>query len=359
MKRALITGITGQDGSYLAEFLLLKGYEVHGLVRRASTFNTARIDHIFEDIDEKKPQLITHNGDLCDFSSILRVMEDVKPDEVYNLAAQSHVGYSFDAPEYTFDANGTGTVRLLEAIKQCGLIEKTKFYNAATSELFGGISGQELNENSNFSPRSPYAISKLSAYWMTKLFRDAHKLFAVNGILFNHESPRRGETFVTRKITRGLARLVYGLQGSVYLGNLDSVRDWGHAKDYIEAQWLMLQRETPRDYVIASGNCISVREFIDVILDILGITVIKSGHGLDEVWRVTKIEHDWKLEIGQPIIQIHQRFFRPLEVDHLLGDASLARNELGWKPKYTVHSMAQEMIERDCQAAKLSLQSIG
>lgn len=353
MKKALITGVTGQDGSYLAELLLEKGYEVHGLVRRASTFNTKRIDHIFQEYDGNDPNFITHNGDLSDYSSLDRVIRHVRPHEIYNLAAQSHVGYSFDAPEYTMDVNATGTLRLLEAIRNAGLSHGTRFYNAATSELFGGTKRTLLDETSELEPRSPYAIAKLASFWATRMFRDAYGMFAVNGILFNHESPRRGETFVTRKITRGLAEIVVGSKQTLFLGNLDSCRDWGHAKDYVKAQWLMLQQEIAKDYVIATGQSVSVRTFLDIVLNLLSISVTKIGDGKNEKWIVQEFDERWNLERGQSIIEVNQRLYRPLEVDYLQGNANKARSELNWHPTYDVTALAQDMLTSDLTALSI------
>lgn len=340
-KKALITGVTGQDGSYLAELLLKKGYEVHGLRRRSSSFNTARIDHLYSDPLAKPTNLYLHYGDLCDSSSINNLVQSIKPDEVYNLAAQSHVGVSFDMPEYTADVNALGTLRLLEAIRNSRLIDKTKFYQASTSELFGQVQEIPQNENTPFHPTSPYAISKLFSYWIVKNYREAYGLFACNGILFNHESPRRGETFVTRKITRALCRMKFGLQSVLYLGNLNALRDWGHAEDYVKMQWMMLQHHVAKDFVIATGEQISVRKFIEKACNKLGMNIEFKGAGMDEVGIVD----------GKIAIKVDPGYFRPSEVETLLGSSQLAKEELGWEITYTVDKLIDEMLKEDLKLA--------
>ena len=344
MKRALITGITGQDGAYLAEFLLEKGYEVHGIKRRSSMFNTERIDHLYQDPHEDGRRMILHYGDLSDASNLIRVLQQVRPDEVYNLAAQSHVQVSFESPEYTADVDGLGTLRLLEGIRLLGLERKTRFYQASTSELFGKIQETPQTETTPFYPRSPYGCAKLYAYWITVNYREAYGIYACNGILFNHESPVRGETFVTRKITRAMARIHMGLQDCLYVGNLNARRDWGHAKDYVEMQWLMLQQETPDDYVIASGEQHSVKAFIDLTARELGIAVAWEGEGVDE--RGVNVAN------GKIIVAVDPAYFRPTEVDTLLGDASKAREKLGWVPKISFEALVQEMVQADLEEAK-------
>jgi GDPmannose 4,6-dehydratase len=353
MKKALITGITGQDGSYLLEFLLDKGYQVHGIKRRASSFNTQRIDHIYQDQLLKKNQLKLHYGDLTDSSSLTRIIRDVQPDEIYNLGAQSHVAVSFEAPEYTADVDAIGTLRILEAIRFLGLEKKSRFYQASTSELYGLVQEIPQKETTSFYPRSPYAVAKLYAYWICVNYREAYGIFACNGILFNHESPRRGETFVTRKITRGLTNIALGLEDCLYLGNLSSLRDWGHAKDYVKMQWMMLQQENPKDYVIATGKQHSVREFVLWAASALGIELEFVGKGIDEVGVVAAVSSECplKVSVGQKIIKVHPRYFRPTEVDSLLGDASKAKKELGWKSEITVQEMCKEMIEEDYKVA--------
>ncbi|MEX0372765.1 GDP-mannose 4,6-dehydratase [Spiribacter roseus] len=354
MKKALITGITGQDGSYLAEFLLEQGYEVHGIKRRASHFNTQRIDHIYQDPHEPNPRLKLHYGDLTDTSNLTRILCEVEPDEVYNLGAQSHVAVSFEAPEYTADVDGLGTLRLLEAIRFLGREDKTRFYQASTSELYGLVQETPQSETTPFHPRSPYAAAKLYAYWMVVNYREAYGLYACNGILFNHESPRRGETFVTRKITRGLAYIAQGLQDCLYMGNIDALRDWGHARDYVRMQWLMLQQDTPQDYVIATGEQHSVREFIRWAAEDLGITLRFEGEGLDEVGIVEAVDGDQAPAVkpGDVIVRIDPRYFRPAEVETLLGDPSKAKRELGWTPEITARHMCAEMIEEDLRIAQ-------
>ena len=339
MKTALITGITGQDGSYLAELLLKKNYVVHGLRRRASQITSTRIDHLVKDPHEENTQLFLHYADLSDSSSLWKLIEQTQPDEVYNLAAQSHVGVSFECPEYTADVNALGTLRLLEAIRKLRNKE-CKFYQASTSELYGDSSNaKSLNEDSPFKPCSPYSISKLYAYWITKTYRDAYGMFACNGILFNHESPRRGETFVTRKITLGLAKISKNLQDCLYLGNLDSVRDWGHAKDYVEMQWLMLQQNKPEDYVISTGECMTVREFTSIAANLAGIELEWKGSGINE--------QGIDKNTGKVMIRVDERYYRPCEVNHLLGDSTKARTKLGWQPKYNIHKLIEEMFAHD------------
>ena len=353
-KRALITGITGQDGSYLAEFLLEKGYEVHGIKRRASQFNTQRIDHIYQDPHSNHQRLKLHYGDLTDSSNLTRILAEVQPDEVYNLGAQSHVAVSFEAPEYTADVDAIGTLRLLEAIRFLGLEKKTRFYQASTSELYGLVQETPQRETTPFHPRSPYAVAKLYAYWICVNYREAYGIYACNGILFNHESPRRGETFVTRKITRGLANIAQGLEPCLYMGNIDSLRDWGHAKDYVRMQWMMLQQEKPEDFVIATGLQYSVRQFINWSAAELGIELQFEGKGIDEVARVVSIsgEHSPAVKPGDVIMRIDPRYFRPSEVETLLGDPSKAKALLGWVPEITAQAMCTEMVAEDLKAAR-------
>jgi GDPmannose 4,6-dehydratase len=354
MKRAIITGITGQDGSYLAEFLLQKGYEVHGIKRRASLFNTQRIDHIYEDPHDPNPKLKLHYGDLTDTSNLTRILREIEPDEVYNLGAQSHVAVSFESPEYTADVDAIGTLRLLEAIRFLGLEQKTRFYQASTSELYGLVQEIPQRETTPFYPRSPYAVAKLYSYWITVNYREAYGMYACNGILFNHESPRRGETFVTRKITRGLANIAQGLEECLYMGNIDAKRDWGHAKDYVRMQWLMLQQDQPEDYVIATGEQYSVREFITWSAEELGITLRFDGAGVEEVGIVEAVEGEAAPEVkpGDVIVRIDPRYFRPAEVETLLGDPSKAKQKLGWEPAITTREMCAEMVAEDLKAAK-------
>jgi GDPmannose 4,6-dehydratase len=354
MKKALITGITGQDGSYLAEFLLEKGYEVHGIKRRASLFNTARIDHFYQDPHVPRQKLKLHYGDLTDTSNVTRILQEVQPDEVYNLGAQSHVAVSFEVPEYTADVDATGTLRLLEAIRFLGLEKKTRFYQASTSELYGLVQQIPQTETTPFHPRSPYAVAKMYAYWITVNYREAYGMYACNGILFNHESPRRGETFVTRKITRGLANIAQGLEACIYMGNIDALRDWGHAKDYVRMQWMMLQQDTPDDFVIATGVQYSVRQFIEWSAAELGITMRFEGKGLNEVGIVAAIEGDAvpAVSVGDVIVRIDPRYFRPAEVETLLGDPSKAKAKLGWAPEITVQEMCAEMVAHDLQNAR-------
>lgn len=353
-KVALITGITGQDGSYLAEFLLAKGYDVHGIKRRASSFNTQRIDHIYEDPHNLHPKLKLYYGDLTDTSNINRILQEVQPDEVYNLGAQSHVAVSFEAPEYTADVDATGALRILEGIRFLGLEKKTRFYQASTSELYGLVQETPQTETTPFYPRSPYAVAKLYAYWITVNYREAYGLYACNGILFNHESPRRGETFVTRKITRGMANIAQGLEDCLFMGNIDALRDWGHAKDYVEMQWLMLQQETPDDFVIATGVQYSVREFINKTVAQLGIELAWEGEGVDEVGRVAAITGDKApgLKVGDVIVKIDPRYFRPTEVETLLGNPVKAKEKLGWTPKITLDEMIEEMVAYDLDQAR-------
>ena len=343
-KRALLTGITGQDGAYLGELLLSKGYDVHGIKRRASSFNTDRIDHLYQDPHQRDVRMHLHYGDLTDATNLIRIVQQVQPDEIYNLAARSHVAVSFETPEYTANADALGTLRLLEAIRILGLQKKTRFYQASTSEMFGKVQEIPQRETTPFYPRSPYGAAKVYAHWITVNYREAYGLFACSGILFNHESPIRGETFVTRKITRGLARIHQGLENCLYLGNLDSMRDWGHARDYVRAQWLMLQQPEPDDYVIATGEQHSVREFIAVAMDKLGRKVRWQGSGVDEQGIDTKT--------GRPIVRIDPRYFRPTEVDTLLGDASKARTRLGWKPEIGFNALVSEMISEDLEIAR-------
>ncbi|MBO9435030.1 GDP-mannose 4,6-dehydratase [Ruegeria sp. R13_0] len=353
-KTALITGITGQDGSYLAEFLLEKGYEVHGIKRRASSFNTQRIDHIYQDPHEPNPKLHLHYGDLSDTSNLTRIIQQVQPDEVYNLGAQSHVAVSFESPEYTADVDAIGTLRLLEAIRFLGLEEKCRFYQASTSELYGLVQETPQRETTPFHPRSPYAVAKLYSYWITVNYREAYGMYACNGILFNHESPRRGETFVTRKITRGLANIAQGLEDCLHMGNIDSLRDWGHAKDYVRMQWLMLQQDTPEDFVIATGVQYSVRQFIEWSAAELGVTLEFTGEGVDEIATVKAVEGDKApaLKPGDVVMRINPRYFRPAEVETLLGDPSKAKQKLGWVPELTVQDMCEEMVREDLKTAQ-------
>ena len=352
IKKALITGVTGQDGSYLAEILLEKGYEVHGIKRRSSSFNTERIDHLYQDPHLEKPKFILHYGDLTDTSNIVRIIQQIIPDEIYNLGAQSHVSVSFESPEYTANSDALGTLRILEAIRFLGLSKKTKFYQASTSELYGKVQEIPQNEKTPFYPRSPYAVAKLYAYWITINYREAYGMFACNGILFNHESKRRGETFVTRKITRGLSRINYGLEKCIYLGNLDAKRDWGHAEDYVEMQWLMLQQEIPEDYVISTGRTEKVRTFVELAAKKLGwthksddsLSIIWEGQGINEVGR--------RADTNEIVVKIDSRYFRPTEVDLLLGDSEKAKSKLGWIPKLTLDDMVEEMISNDLKIAE-------
>jgi len=352
-KIALITGVTGQDGSYLAEFLLEKGYEVHGIKRRASSFNTQRLDHIYEDPHIGDKKLILHYGDLTDSSNLTRIISEVQPDEVYNLGAQSHVAVSFEVPEHTADVDAMGTLRLLEAIRFLGLEKKTKFYQASTSELYGLVQETPQKETTPFYPRSPYAVAKLYAYWITVNYRESYGMYACNGILFNHESPRRGETFVTRKITRGLSNIAQGLEQCLYMGNMDALRDWGHAKDYVKMQWMMLQQDKPEDFVIATGVQYSVREFINWSAQALGVEIEFSGEGVKEKGIVKSIvgDHAPSLKVGDVIVQVDQRYYRPCEVETLLGDPSNAKNKLGWVPEISAQEMCAEMVQEDLKIA--------
>jgi GDPmannose 4,6-dehydratase len=354
MKKALITGITGQDGSYLAEFLLEKGYEVHGIKRRASSFNTQRVDHIYQDPHVGDQRFVLHYGDLTDSSNLTRIMGQVEPDEVYNLGAQSHVAVSFESPEYTADVDGMGTLRLLEAIRMLGLEKKTRFYQASTSELYGLVQEIPQKETTPFYPRSPYAVAKLYAYWITVNYREAYGMYACNGILFNHESPRRGETFVTRKITRGLANISQGLEKCLYMGNMDSLRDWGHAKDYVRMQWMMLQQDKPEDFVIATGVQYSVRDFILMAAAEIGVTLRFEGSGVNEQGIVARIEGDKApaLKIGDVVVVVDPRYFRPAEVETLLGDPAKAKQKLGWVPEITLQQMCTEMVAADLHEAR-------
>ena len=354
MKTALITGVTGQDGSYLAEFLLEKGYQVHGIKRRSSSFNTARIDHIYEDPLVNDNHFYLHYGDLSDSSNMTRIIKEVQPDEIYNLAAQSHVAVSFEAPEYTADVDALGTLRILEAIRFLGFEKKTRFYQASTSELFGLVKETPQKETTPFHPRSPYAVAKMYAYWITVNYRESYGIYACNGILFNHESMRRGETFVTRKITRGLANIAQGLDACLYLGNMDALRDWGHAKDYVRMQWMMLQQNQPDDFVIATGKQISVRDFVRLSASELGVKLEFQGEGIEEVAVVLSIVGDLApaLSLGDVVIRVNPRYFRPAEVETLLGDPSKAKELLGWVPEITVEEMCAEMVANDLDEAR-------
>jgi GDPmannose 4,6-dehydratase len=353
MKKALITGVTGQDGSYLAEFLLDKGYEVHGVKRRTSYFNTQRIDHIYQGPQERNKRFILHHGDMTDSSSLLRIIQMVQPDEIYNLAAQSHVAVSFEEPEYTADSDALGTLRVLEAIRILGLTDKTRFYQASTSELFGKVQESPQKETTPFYPRSPYGVAKLYAYWITVNYRESYGIYACNGILFNHESPRRGETFVSRKITQALTRIAVGKENCLYLGNLNARRDWGHARDYAKMQWLMLQQEGPEDYVIATGRQRTVREFVDAAARHIGVSLEWEGEGTEEFGRITLIEPSGPghLRAGDVIVRVDTRYFRPAEVETLLGDASKAETRLGWQPTTTFEEMVEEMMREDLSQA--------
>jgi GDPmannose 4,6-dehydratase len=352
-KVALITGITGQDGSYLAEFLLDKGYEVHGIKRRASLFNTDRIDHLYQDPHIANRRLILHHGDLTDSSNLIRIVQQTQPDEIYNLGAQSHVAVSFDSPEYTADVDALGTLRLLEAIRMLGLREQTRFYQASSSELYGLVQEVPQSEKTSFYPRSPYAVAKLYAYWITVNYREAYGIYACNGILFNHESPRRGETFVTRKITRGLANIAIGLDNCLYLGNLSALRDWGHAKDYVRMQWMMLQQESPEDFVIATGRQISVRDFVCRAAQQLDMELSFEGEGCAELARVMRCgKRSPAVKAGDVVVRVDPRYFRPTEVETLLGDASKARQKLGWVPEISLDLMIQEMVDLDLEEAR-------
>ncbi|WP_286263342.1 GDP-mannose 4,6-dehydratase [Thalassotalea atypica] len=362
-KVALVTGITGQDGSYLAEFLLAKGYEVHGIKRRASSFNTERIDHIYQDLHSESPNLFLHYGDLTDTSNLTRLLAKIQPDEVYNLGAQSHVAVSFECPEYTADVDGIGTLRLLEAIRFLGLEKKTRFYQASTSELYGDVRESPQTEQTPFYPRSPYGVAKMYAYWMVVNYREAYGLHASNGILFNHESPRRGETFVTRKITRALANISQGLDSCLYLGNMDALRDWGHARDYVKMQWLMLQQDNPDDFVIATGQQYSVRQFVEHAANELGIKLQWQGEGVEEKGIVAEVsgEHATEVQVGDIIVSVDEKYFRPAEVETLLGDPSKAKKLLGWQPETSFEQLVTEMVQHDLNIAKKNalLQSHG
>ena len=353
-KVALITGVTGQDGSYLAELLLEKGYEVHGIKRRSSLFNTQRVDHIYQDPHTKNRNFILHYGDLSDSSNLVRLIQQIQPDEIYNLGAQSHVAVSFESPEYTADVDALGALRLLEAIRLLGLEKKTRFYQASTSELYGLVQESPQKESTPFYPRSPYAVAKLYAYWITVNYRESYGIYACNGILFNHESPRRGETFVTRKVTRGLANIAQGLETCLYMGNIDALRDWGHAKDYVYMQWLMLQQSQPEDFVIATGHQYTVRDFIQWTANELGITITFEGKGVDEIAVVTQVKGNDApaVNIGDVIMKINPKYFRPAEVETLLGEASKAREKLGWKPETDAKELCKEMTQYDLVEAK-------
>lgn len=353
-KTAMITGVTGQDGSYLAELLLSKGYEVHGIKRRASSFNTDRVDHLYQDQHDADARFFLHYGDLTDTSNLTRLLNTIQPDEVYNLGAQSHVAVSFEAPEYTADVDGLGTLRILEAIRFLGLEKRTRFYQASTSELYGDVQEVPQRETTPFYPRSPYAVAKLYAYWITVNYREAYGLYACNGILFNHESPRRGETFVTRKITRALANISQGLEDCLYLGNLDALRDWGHARDFVEMQWLMLQQDSPQDYVIATGKQVSVRDFLTLAAKELGIELAFEGEGVGECARVSRLISNTAgaLKPGDTIVRVDPNYFRPAEVETLLGDPSKAHRDLGWQPRTTLEELCAEMIASDLEIAR-------
>lgn len=353
MKKALITGITGQDGAYLSELLLSKGYEVHGLKRRSSLFNTDRIDHLYQDPHEENVRFKLHYGDLNDSTNLIRIIQEVQPDEIYNLGAMSHVKVSFDTPEYTANADGIGTLRILEAIRILGLTKKTKIYQASTSELYGLVQAVPQSETTPFYPRSPYAVAKLYAYWITVNYREAYDMFACNGILFNHESPLRGETFVTRKITRAVSKIALGLQDKLYMGNIDSKRDWGHAKDYVEAMWLILQQDTAEDFVIATGVTTTVREFIKLAFNEVGIEIVFKGEGVDEIGYVSSCSNpEYQLEPGTEVVAIDPRYFRPTEVDLLIGDPTKSKTKLGWEPKYDLKALVQEMVIADLESFK-------
>jgi GDPmannose 4,6-dehydratase len=353
MKVALITGVTGQDGAYLSELLLSKGYMVHGIKRRSSLFNTQRIDHIYEDPHVDNQHFKLHYGDLSDSTNLIRIIQETQPDEIYNLGAMSHVKVSFDIPEYTANADGIGTLRILDAVRLLGLTKKTKIYQASTSELYGLVQEVPQKETTPFYPRSPYAVAKMYAYWITVNYREAYNIFACNGILFNHESPRRGETFVTRKITRGIAQMALGLEKTLYMGNIDSQRDWGHAKDYVEAMWLMLQQDVPEDFVISTGVTTSVREFIKMAFNEVGVVLEFIGHGIEEIAVVVSSSNpEFSFQKGQVVIQIDAAYFRPTEVELLIGDNTKAKTKLGWSPKYTLDMLVKEMMEADLDIFK-------
>lgn len=347
MKKALITGITGQDGAYLAELLLQKGYEVHGIKRRSSLFNTERIDRFYEDPHVPHRHLVLHYGDLTDSTNLIRIIQQVQPDEIYNLAAMSHVHVSFETPEYTANADGIGTLRILEAVRLLGLTKKTKVYQASTSELYGLVQEVPQKETTPFYPRSPYAVAKMYAYWITVNYREAYGMFACNGILFNHESPLRGETFVTRKITRAVAKIALGLQDTLYLGNLDAKRDWGHAKDYVEGMWRILQQDTPEDFVLATGITTPIREFVKMAFAEIGVELVFEGKDEKEVAKVATCKGKYAVRVGQVVLQVDPRYYRPTEVDLLIGDASKAKQKLGWEPRYTLAEMVKEMVASD------------
>jgi len=353
VKTALITGITGQDGAYLAEFLLKKGYEVHGIKRRSSLFNTDRIDHLYQDPHVDNRNMILHYGDLSDSTNLIRIIQEVQPDEIYNLGAMSHVKVSFDTPEYTANVDGLGTLRILEAVRLLGLIEKTKIYQASTSELYGLVQEVPQSEKTPFYPRSPYAVAKMYGYWITVNYREAYNIFACNGILFNHESPLRGETFVTRKITRAVSRIAIGMQDVFFLGNMDAKRDWGHAKDYIKAMWLVLQQDKPDDYVIATGVTTTVRDFVRLAFNEVGVEIEFSGEGVDETGVVKKCNNpDYQLEIGKVVVKVDPAYFRPTEVELLIGDPTKAKEKLGWKPEYDLPALVKDMMESDIELMK-------
>lgn len=352
-KVALVTGVTGQDGAYLTDLLLKKGYIVHGIKRRSSLFNTERIDHLYQDPHEKNVQLTLHYGDLTDSTNLIRIIQETQPDEIYNLAAMSHVAVSFETPEYTANADGIGTLRILEAVRLLGLTKKTKVYQASTSELYGLVQEVPQSERTPFYPRSPYAVAKLYGYWITVNYREAYNMYAVNGILFNHESPLRGETFVTRKITRGVAKIALGLQEKIFLGNLDAQRDWGHAKDYVEAMWLILQQEKPEDYVIATGVTTPVRDFVRMAFKEVGIEIEFKGKNGNEVGFVKACNNpEFNIEIGKEVIAVDKRYYRPTEVELLIGDPTKAQTQLGWKPKYDLPALVKEMVENDVELFK-------
>ena len=352
MKKAIITGVNGQDGAYLSELLLRKGYEVHGIRRRSSIFNTQRIDHLIKDWHEKGNNFILHHGDLTDSTNLIRIIQEVKPDEIYNLAAMSHVHVSFDMPEYTANADGIGTLRILEAVRLLGLVNKTKIYQASTSELYGLVQAVPQSEKTPFYPRSPYAVAKLYAYWITVNYREAYNMFACNGILFNHESPLRGETFVTRKITRAVSKIALGMQDVLYLGNLNAQRDWGHAKDYVEGMYLILQHDKPEDFVLSTGITTTVREFVRKSFEELGIEIKFEGKDEDEVGIVVKCNGPSTLEVGKVLVRVDPKYFRPTEVDLLIGDSSKARDKLGWYPKHSLSDLVREMVESDYKYLK-------
>jgi len=358
MKTALVTGITGQDGAYLAELLLSKGYMVHGIKRRSSLFNTQRIDHIYEDPHVPHPHFKLHYGDLSDSTNLIRIIQETQPDEIYNLGAMSHVKVSFDVPEYTANADGIGTLRILDAVRLLGLTKKTKIYQASTSELYGLVQEVPQKETTPFYPRSPYAVAKMYAYWITVNYREAYDMFACNGILFNHESPRRGETFVTRKITRGVAQMALGIQDKIYMGNIDSQRDWGHAKDYVEAMWMILQQDTPEDFVISTGVTTTVRDFIRMAFKEVGVTLEFKGEGVDEVATVVSSSNpEYAFKVGQVVVEIDPAYFRPTEVELLIGDNTKAKTKLGWSPKYTLDMLVKEMMEADLEIFKKEIHS--